>query len=151
MSTNLTPAQDMRSTAFAQGLFWMGLSMAAFIGMSVGSRELAATLSIQQVLFFRALVGLFVILAVGRALLPELRGLKMVRLHVLRRGKVGGHPVPSSSSGEGAGNRARAASALRGLRQPRGPGRRRGRGASPGPGRVVAPDRRTPPAAAACR
>ncbi|MGW9230770.1 DMT family transporter [Pseudorhizobium sp. NPDC055634] len=84
MSTNLTPAQDMRSTAFAQGLFWMGLSMAAFIGMSVGSRELAATLSIQQVLFFRALVGLFVILAVGRALLPELRGLKMVRLHVLR-------------------------------------------------------------------
>ncbi|WP_142592698.1 DMT family transporter [Pseudorhizobium endolithicum] len=62
----------------------MALSMASFIGMSVGSRELAATLSIQQVLFFRALVGLFVILALGRALLPELRGLKLIRLHLVR-------------------------------------------------------------------
>ncbi|MFN7023057.1 MAG: DMT family transporter [Pseudorhizobium sp.] len=84
MSNNSTPAPNPRRTAFAQGLFWMGLSMVSFIGMSVGSRELAATLSIQQVLFFRALVGLFVILALGRALLPELRNGKLIRLHVLR-------------------------------------------------------------------
>ena len=69
---------------FVQGLFWMALSMAAFIGMSVGSRELAATLSIRQVLFFRALVGFLVILTVARTLLPELRQLKLVKIHVLR-------------------------------------------------------------------
>lgn len=62
----------------------MGISMLSFIGMSVGSRELAGTLSIQQVLFFRAFVGLIVILAVGRAVLPELRGGKLIRLHFLR-------------------------------------------------------------------
>ncbi|WP_280174111.1 DMT family transporter [Agrobacterium tumefaciens] len=63
---------------------WMAFSMASFIGMSVGSRELAATLSIRKVLFFRALVGLIVILAVGRMLLPEIRKMKLVKLHVLR-------------------------------------------------------------------
>ncbi|MDY6961843.1 MAG: DMT family transporter [Pseudomonadota bacterium] len=83
MSNNV-PAPDVRCTAFAHGLFWMGLSMVAFVGMSVGSRELAATLSIQQVLFFRALIGLFVILMFGRALLPELRDRKLIRLHFLR-------------------------------------------------------------------
>ncbi|CUX67456.1 conserved membrane hypothetical protein [Agrobacterium tumefaciens str. Kerr 14] len=62
----------------------MAFSMASFIGMSVGSRELAATLSIRKVLFFRALVGLIVILAVGRMLLPEIRKMKLVKLHVLR-------------------------------------------------------------------
>ena len=84
MSNNSLPAQKVGRTEFAKGLSWMGLSMVSFIGMSVGSRELAATLSIQQVLFFRALVGLFVILALGRVLLPELRGGKLIRLHVLR-------------------------------------------------------------------
>lgn len=84
MSENLLLADARRRVEFGQGLVWMALSMAAFIGMSVGSRELAATLSIRQVLFFRALVGLFVILAVGRALLPEIRRAKLIRLHVLR-------------------------------------------------------------------
>ncbi|MBB4351576.1 S-adenosylmethionine uptake transporter [Rhizobium cellulosilyticum] len=58
--------------------------MISFIGMSVGSRELASTLSVQQVLFFRAIVGLFVILTLGRALLPELRTGKLIRLHLAR-------------------------------------------------------------------
>ncbi|WP_206611545.1 DMT family transporter [Falsirhodobacter deserti] len=71
-------------SVFAQGLFWMALSMGSFIAMSVGSRELAETLSIRQVLFFRALVGLFVLLAVGRALFPEVRRMTQVRLHVIR-------------------------------------------------------------------
>ncbi len=84
MSNNSHPTQDLRRTAFAQGLFWMGLSMIAFIGMSVGSRELAGTLSIQQVLFFRALVGLFVILTLGRSLVLELRNGTQIPLHVMR-------------------------------------------------------------------
>ncbi len=69
---------------FAQGLIWMALSMTAFIGMSVGSREMAETLSIRQVLFFRALVELFVILAVGRSLFPEVRRAAKLRLHLAR-------------------------------------------------------------------
>ncbi|MCZ7854896.1 MULTISPECIES: DMT family transporter [Agrobacterium] len=84
MSNNSPPAQELPHSAFTQGLLWMGLSMISFIGMSVGSRELASTLSIQQVLFFRALVGLFVILTLGRALLPELRKGKLIRLHLAR-------------------------------------------------------------------
>lgn len=62
----------------------MAFSMVSFIAMSVGSRELAATLSIRQVLFFRALVGLFVILAVGRSVFPEIRHMQMLPLHLLR-------------------------------------------------------------------
>ncbi|WP_159952341.1 DMT family transporter [Rhizobium sp. 18065] len=84
MSNNSPPAQELPHNTFTQGLLWMGLSMISFIGMSVGSRELASTLSIQQVLFFRALVGLFVILTLGRALLPELRKGKLIGLHLAR-------------------------------------------------------------------
>lgn len=69
---------------FTQGLIWMGFSMVSFIAMSVGSREMAETLSIRQVLFFRALVGLFVILAVGRAVFPEIRRMQKVPLHLAR-------------------------------------------------------------------
>lgn len=84
MSGNILLADARRRVEFGQGLAWMALSMGSFIAMSVGSREMAETLSIRQVLFFRALVGLFVILALGRALLPEVRQAKMVRLHILR-------------------------------------------------------------------
>ena len=69
---------------FAHGLVWMALSMISFIGMSIGSRELAASLSIRQVLFFRALVGLIIILVLARRLLPEVREMKMLRLHFIR-------------------------------------------------------------------
>ncbi len=84
MSGNLLLADARRRAEFGQGLVWMAFSMASFIAMSVGSRELAATLSIRQVLFFRALVGFVVILALGRALLPEIRKMKLLRLHILR-------------------------------------------------------------------
>ncbi|MCB5204921.1 DMT family transporter [Neorhizobium sp. T786] len=84
MATDKLLTGARQRTAFGHGLIWMALSMASFIGMAVGSRELAATLSIRQVLFFRALVGLAVILVVGRSLLPEIRQKKLVRLHVLR-------------------------------------------------------------------
>ncbi|WP_319566991.1 DMT family transporter [Cohaesibacter marisflavi] len=69
---------------FGRGLVWMALSMISFIGMSIGSRELASSLSIQQVLFFRALVGLIIILVLARKLLPEVREKKMLRLHFIR-------------------------------------------------------------------
>ena len=66
------------------GLCWMGLSMASFIGMSIGSREMAASMSIRQVLFFRALVGFFIIAVFIRRLWPELRQMRQFRLHLLR-------------------------------------------------------------------
>ena len=88
MSSNSQRAPKVPLTAFAQGLLWMGLSMISFIGMSVGSRELAGTLSIQQVLFFRALVGFFVILAFGRALLAGLRTF-LAMLHVCMLATLG--------------------------------------------------------------
>lgn len=83
MSERAAPAAS-HSQQFLYGLAWMGVSMASFIGMSIGSREMAATLSIRQVLFFRALVGLFVILAVGRGLFPEVRHAARFRLHLVR-------------------------------------------------------------------
>ena len=66
------------------GLGWMALSMGSFIGMSIGSRELAANLSIRQVLFFRALVGLFVIALFMRSLWPEIRQMRQFRLQLIR-------------------------------------------------------------------
>lgn len=71
-------------SAFNQGLIWMMLGMLSFIAMSIGSREMAATLSIRQVLFFRALVGLVVLLLVARSLFPEIRQMQMVPLHITR-------------------------------------------------------------------
>lgn len=84
MTDNSTPRLSLPGTSFTQGLIWMAFSMVAFIAMSVGSREMAETLSIQQILFFRALVGLGVILAVGRSLLPEVRRMQAVPLHLAR-------------------------------------------------------------------
>ncbi|CAM3276837.1 DMT family transporter [Paracoccus nototheniae] len=84
MSDPLVTTRSLPGSPFTQGLIWMGFSMMAFIAMSVGSREMAATLSIRQVLFFRALVGLFVILAVGRAVFPEIRRMQKLPLHLAR-------------------------------------------------------------------
>lgn len=67
-----------------QGLGWMALSMGSFIGMSIGSREMAATLSIRQVLLFRAIVGFFVICLFIRTLWPEIRQMRQFRLHLAR-------------------------------------------------------------------
>lgn len=84
MKKSLLSFMTANGSDFGRGLLWMALSMASFIGMSVGSRELATTLSIRQVLFFRALVGLFIILILARKLLPEVREMKMLRLHFIR-------------------------------------------------------------------
>lgn len=84
MSDNSAAPPALPGSSFVQGLMWMGLSMISFIAMSVGSREMAATLSIRQVLFFRALVGLLVIIVVGRSLFPEIRRMQAVPLHLAR-------------------------------------------------------------------
>ncbi|THV20847.1 DMT family transporter [Peteryoungia ipomoeae] len=75
---------QFQNSDFIQGLFWMAIGMLSFVAMSVGSRELASTLSIEQVLFFRALIGLFVILVFARKLLPELLHGKLFKLHLAR-------------------------------------------------------------------
>lgn len=85
MADNSLTARNAGGRAeFWRGLMWMAGSMASFIGMSIGSREMAATMSIQQVMFFRALVGLLIILVVARKLFPEVRQMKMLKLHFLR-------------------------------------------------------------------
>lgn len=84
MTNKFLAAGEGARAEFLRGLIWMGLSMVSFLGMSIGSREMAGTLSIQQVMFFRALVGFFVILALGRTLFPEVRRMTFLRLHVLR-------------------------------------------------------------------
>ncbi|WP_221931979.1 DMT family transporter [Paracoccus sp. M683] len=66
------------------GVLWMIGSLASFIGMAVGSRELADTMTIPQILVMRSLVGLAVVLILARHLLPELRQLRDIRLHGLR-------------------------------------------------------------------
>ncbi len=66
------------------GILWMMACLASFIGMAIGSRELADTMSIAQILVIRSLVGLVVVLILARHLLPELRQMRDIRLHGLR-------------------------------------------------------------------
>lgn len=66
------------------GILWMIGSLASFIGMAIGSRELADSMSIAQILVIRSLIGLVVVGVLARHLLPELRQLRDIRLHALR-------------------------------------------------------------------
>jgi len=84
MSEQSLPRDLTQNREFWLGLGWMALSMGSFIGMSIGSREMAATLSIRQVLFFRALVGLLVIAPFLPRLWPELRQMRQIRMHLAR-------------------------------------------------------------------
>lgn len=66
------------------GVLWMIGCLASFIGMAVASRELSEDLSVFQILFFRSVVGLVVILTFARSLLPELRRVERFGLHLMR-------------------------------------------------------------------
>lgn len=82
-------AADIDSSASARrstviGVLWMVGCLVSFIGMALGSRELAANMPILQVLLLRSLVGLVVMLLLAHHLLPELRQLRDVRLHGVR-------------------------------------------------------------------
>ncbi|WBU55734.1 DMT family transporter [Paracoccus sediminicola] len=66
------------------GILWMIASLSSFISMAVASRELSADLSTFQILFFRSVVGVVVVLLFGRKLLPELRRRASLKLNLLR-------------------------------------------------------------------
>lgn len=77
----------IRETAVSQmtiGILWMVGCLASFIGMAVASRELSSDLSVFQILFFRSVVGLFVILVLAKRVLPELRKFEDVKLNFVR-------------------------------------------------------------------
>ncbi len=56
----VAPARSIRGAAF-----WMGGTLLSFSAMAVGGRELSAELNTFQILFFRSLVGLAVVIALA--------------------------------------------------------------------------------------
>lgn len=76
--------RQQTQVSMSGGILWMIGCLASFIGMAVASRELAANLSIFQILFFRSLVGVCVIALFARSVLPELSRLASMRLHAVR-------------------------------------------------------------------
>lgn len=81
--TDLTDPQ-LKTSQVAIGVLWMIGCLASFIGMAVASRELSEALSVFQILFFRSVVGLVVILIFARSILPELRRIERFSLHLTR-------------------------------------------------------------------
>ena len=70
--------------ASVNGIIWMAGAIASFIGMTVASREMAQGMSIRQVLFFRALVGLVIVAVFAHRVWPEIRQMRQFRGHLLR-------------------------------------------------------------------
>ncbi|TWI38164.1 DMT family transporter [Paracoccus sulfuroxidans] len=70
--------------ASVNGIIWMAGAIASFIGMTVASREMAQGMSIRQVLFFRALVGLAIVAVFAHRVWPEIRQMRQFRGHLLR-------------------------------------------------------------------
>ena len=81
--TNSTDPET-KTSQVSIGVLWMIGCLASFIGMAVASRELSETLSVFQILFFRSVVGLSVILIIARSILPELRRVERFGLHLAR-------------------------------------------------------------------
>lgn len=79
----MTADRQARSS-IAIGLFWMMVCLTSFIGMAVASRELSETLSVFQILFFRSLIGLLIVLCFIKILLPELLEFRQIRFNLLR-------------------------------------------------------------------
>lgn len=73
-----------RPSALVQGLVWMVGCLASFIGMAVASRELADSLSVVQILFFRSLVGLGVLALLAPGVFPACRKAGRIGLHLIR-------------------------------------------------------------------
>lgn len=79
--------QDRHSdpaSSVTTGVLWMLGCLASFIGMAIASRELSASLSVFQILFFRSVVGVVIIALFARRLLPELRRFERMGLHLAR-------------------------------------------------------------------
>ena len=78
----MTQAPDSR--AVVRAALWMGGTLASFSGMAVAARELSADMSTFEILFFRSLVGLLVLLPLmasnrGAALRSQRPGLQVAR------------------------------------------------------------------------
>lgn len=67
-----------------QGVLWMTGCLASFIGMAVASRELADSLSVVQILFFRSLVGFGVLVLLAPRVWPACRKAQRIGLHLTR-------------------------------------------------------------------
>jgi S-adenosylmethionine uptake transporter len=70
--------------AIVKAALWMGGSLASFTGMAVAARELSADMATFEILFFRSLVGLVILLPVllrnrGGALRSQRFGLQVAR------------------------------------------------------------------------
>ena len=78
------PKPNQADDSVATGVMWMCGSLASFIGMAIASRELSASLSTFQILFFRSVVGLVVIAALLPRLWPEMRLHRNIGLNFLR-------------------------------------------------------------------
>ncbi|WP_424969723.1 DMT family transporter [Dinoroseobacter sp. S76] len=78
-------AQPVRPPSMlVQGVLWMIGCLASFIGMAVASRELAGSLSVVQILFFRSLVGLGVLVLLAPRVWPACRKAQRIGLHLTR-------------------------------------------------------------------
>jgi S-adenosylmethionine uptake transporter len=77
-------SEKMHGRNLFLGIVWMIGSLASFIGIAVASRELSHSLSVFQILFFRSLVGVAIILLFVRTLMPEIRQAKRMTLHFSR-------------------------------------------------------------------
>ncbi len=78
------PTAQAKAKAVWVGVLWMFGCLASFIGMAIASRELAASISVFQILFFRSVVGVVVIAVFARKVLPELVLLQRFGLHLAR-------------------------------------------------------------------
>lgn len=76
--------QDPARGAVVAGVMWMCASLASFICIAIGSRELSANLSTFQILFLRSVVGLVVVAALLPRLWPEMRQRRSLGLNLLR-------------------------------------------------------------------
>ncbi len=74
----------VRLSPLVQGVLWMAGCLASFIGMAIASRELADSLSVVQILFFRSLVGLAILALLARKVLPACRRAERIGLHLIR-------------------------------------------------------------------
>ena len=66
------------------GVLWMTGCLLSFVGMAVASRELSESYSVFQILFFRSVVGLIILLVLMRSFVSELMRFERFRLHLAR-------------------------------------------------------------------
>src|SRR5690606_18573023 len=84
LSSPIRTPTTAKPTPLWVGALWMLACLISFIAMALASRELAQSMSIMQVLLLRSAVGILIMLAVARHVLPQLRNGAHLWLHALR-------------------------------------------------------------------